>query len=768
MERPHSVVLSTPVWGAEYVRLFCDLVLNNLAAPGNIPALASQIPCTYHIYTNDAAVPLIKNSPAFRSLAERIEIMFHSTAQFADSAKYSLLTACYNDAVAIAAGNGSALIFLNGDMIYSNGTFEAVLRRMDEGKRCVEIEGFRTVKQAMERHLKERYPDIIDIPTRDLVKLSLDCIHPISRAHFWEAESDFGFIPFHTYWRAGNSGVIARASHIYPLYLYPRLWELICDNTIDWDLVDKAGLAREDIHIVEDSDEIFSSELSDESYIIAPTFPEGCSVKLMRSFIAQHCSEDHKWRLGRTIHFKIDDRNAVRWNWARFKSRCWYLAIARRSVLARVPLFLADALWWVRRTQAKVRAHVAAASSDRRQSFQRCSGRDPAPYFALASLAPEVLTPKMNAGFRTPFKRRWLASLDRAYESTFMNAVTPIPSSERVDICMGRDAYFGTGWRLAGNGDFHPYRDLGQDGSASIYAVVPGRRTYSVSVTFVRAQYELLTRISLSVNGSRLTRQFRELTSQLTINGVIPPSALPDAEARIKLSVSVSNPRRGSTDKISVGAIEIAPYPSLQASLLELHGRDSQLHAGFCRIPQFATIYEGMPPTAGTDENQSKAWLSRLDACVVAHGASLLDDATEGWTDLSGNVVGAGWGRAAIWGSQTYRWVCPENAATLLLRLTAGKSYRLKIYVYTAHPDGLRQLRASMNGEADLPQELTWETDRWSYSIVVDKKRIPESGIVALKLQAPSDSTDGGCTMAFSRLLIEEFSEERTLVNLAS
>ncbi|WP_316207636.1 MULTISPECIES: hypothetical protein [unclassified Bradyrhizobium] len=325
---PPHITLVTPVWGAEYIRLFCDVVCRSLLAPDNLPAISQRFCCTYHIYTDDEANSHFHSS-SFNRLRDLVDLRFHDLGSLTADNKYSTMGAAYNDAVNRASERQSGIIFLNADMIYSNGSFAHLSRLIDLGRRCIEIEGFRADKQAIENILTDRYEDLFTISSAPLVRLALKHIHPISACHLWEKGG--GFMPFHTYWTV-RTGLLARASHIYPLYLWPRSWNgLIAEKSIDWDLVDRAGLAEIEKYIVQDSQEIFSVELSDVNYWIPPAYPQGASIGVMRSFVAEHCGPENLQRLSRVIRLRTVPDDHLAWKWAEFKSWLWYKAVAENS-----------------------------------------------------------------------------------------------------------------------------------------------------------------------------------------------------------------------------------------------------------------------------------------------------------------------------------------------------------------------------------------------------------------------------------------------------
>ena len=49
---PRAVRLLLPVWGYRYVKQFLDCSLPTMLAPGNVPALAGMLPCTFVLLTS--------------------------------------------------------------------------------------------------------------------------------------------------------------------------------------------------------------------------------------------------------------------------------------------------------------------------------------------------------------------------------------------------------------------------------------------------------------------------------------------------------------------------------------------------------------------------------------------------------------------------------------------------------------------------------------------------------------------------------------------
>jgi hypothetical protein len=737
--QPQSVLLCTPVWGAEYVRVFCDLVLRTLLAPGNLPVLAKRMKCIFLVYTSRESESLLLSSSSFQKLSSLLELRLHFIEDLKGADKYGMLTACYNDAIRIGAERKQALIFLNADMIYSSGTFASIVKQIDAGKRCIEIDGFRTKKQGMEADLLREAGDIIDIPSSELVGLAVKHIHSISQSHFWETEADGGFIPFHTYWRAGKYGLVGKLSHLYPLYLYPRTWDgLNSAKTIDWDLIDRAGLTSDDIHLVLDSEELFVAELSDEDYVIAPTFPDGGTVRDMRGFIAQSCAPHHRDCLKYSSRLRVKPGGSLSWWWAELKALTWYKAVCDQSAVCSILLWLFRLPTEIRRRSTRfmkaVRLFTAisrnrAAVANDPKSLRFLLGRDPKPYLALMQMAPTGLRDQLSERrIPVPFGRDKLRSIDAQYERICLAEESPIPLAPENDFFLARDKFFGIGWRDPKN---FPALQVGNDGSASIFVRLPQRRAYRTVVSIAKIPFELGNDLRLYVNGELLSQQIVEMTDMWRVSGVIPPSTVGSHGGRIKFTVRLTDKRGRPCGDAFVYRIQIKPFPSVQESVLAQHGLSTQLYASFRDLSQeYSQIYNDCRPETEWDRDQALVWISALHE--VLSSKMLPGQAAQfnegGDIALSTQIFSCGWGNSGVWGSQSYRWLGGSGSSSLFFKVTPGSAYLAKVYVHTCPQDVLRFLRLSINNERMLNQGLGWDTDRYFLWIDIPASTTAQSG----------------------------------------
>ncbi|MCK9917962.1 hypothetical protein MXD81_53360, partial [Microbacteriaceae bacterium K1510] len=670
----------------------------------------------------------------------------------------------YNDAIKLSAERHSALVFLNADMIYSDGTFASIAKRASEGKRCVEIDGFRTKKQGMEAALRSAFRDIIAIQPSHLVQLSLEHIHSISLSHIWEAEGDGGFIPFHTYWRAGSHGLVGKLSHLYPLYLYPRNWNIGAARTIDWDLIERAGLHEDDIHIVTDSNELFVAELSDENYVIAPTFPEGGSIRGMRRFIADSCSPHHRACLDYSSRLKANSEGRLSWWWAEFKAFVWMRAVRDHSILCAIALRLFELPTRIWRLAERAFLYATAYSrvlrnreaiTKSRRMLAFITRSDPGPYLVMLNAAPSGLRPLLQKpGLPLPLNKAELTALNSFYERSCLENESPVPLTQSIDLMLARDAYYGTSWRLPRG---YPARQIGKDGYASAFFRLEPKRTYNVLVTVAKIPFELGNRLKVLINDEIVSRQRIECSDTWKVRAVIPPSSLERHSGRIKLTVSVDSTRERDFD-VFVSRIQITQLTSVKQSVLVQHGLCETLYSSF-KDSDYRQAYDNCPQSAEWDPAAAETWISGLHQVLSTKTLPLAALSQEPTSEilLGENILGYGWSPASMWGSQSFRYIS-ERTAAVFVRVCSGTACRLKAYLYSCPSDLLETLKLKVDGDLSLPQALEWETDR--YVLWVD---VPPSatkkGVIELTIVSTVNASD---CIAFSRIAIVKRDEMKT------
>jgi hypothetical protein len=128
------------------------------------------------------------------------------------------------------------------------------------------------------------------VPARDLVKLAMGHLHPLTEALFWDS-AHFGSGPSHLYWRVGDDGILARCFHLHPLMVNPLVRGLLPSSTIDADYTPLACPDPDTLYVVEDSDEIAGFEISGRSQF--GTFKPRKFSAADTAFYARYWTQSH-------------------------------------------------------------------------------------------------------------------------------------------------------------------------------------------------------------------------------------------------------------------------------------------------------------------------------------------------------------------------------------------------------------------------------------------------------------------------------------------
>ncbi len=250
----------TVVWGVEYRQLFVDVCVPNQLTPGNLGALPAG--SRYRVFTSAADVDSLRSSSVLRDANDviPIDIVIEPAAAAQAPDRFTRMTACHEVALRDAADAGAALIFLSPDIVMSEGTLGAVARRHASGSRAVVCAGLRLDRERFVTTLERRQGPHA-IPARELVSMALKELHPFTRLHMVDGTHG-PRRPVSAYWNVSGEGILARCFYMHPLMVDPVRRDVMPDGTIDQHFVVHACPAREQIHVVTDSDELAVFEMS--------------------------------------------------------------------------------------------------------------------------------------------------------------------------------------------------------------------------------------------------------------------------------------------------------------------------------------------------------------------------------------------------------------------------------------------------------------------------------------------------------------------------
>jgi len=266
IERPTRFICNTPVWGKTYTQLFLEVALPSLLAKGNLPALKTS--AVFQIYTTPKDAECIRMSDVYRELLALIPVEFHYIKESLDEPiPYQAMSHCHRLAIEAADKENAALIFLHPDCIMAEGSLAHAENCILEGKRVVAITGIRLALEKVIPLLAPHYNSQgrLRIMPKELVKLAINNLHPITAKQMWENRQHIGIVPYNLFWKVGEEGLLGRCFSLHPLMVFPRKKHMHFDHTIDQDYVKNACPDFNEHHIVADSEKIFMCELTPES-----------------------------------------------------------------------------------------------------------------------------------------------------------------------------------------------------------------------------------------------------------------------------------------------------------------------------------------------------------------------------------------------------------------------------------------------------------------------------------------------------------------------
>lgn len=279
--QPQEIWFITPVWGHKYWDFFTRYCLPSLLTYNNIGALRGP-KVRYVIMTLKEDLEAFKNNVCLNELFRQVNVAFiYITKEMLDqyqNKSYIVMSRCHSHALAEARNVDAGFFFLFPDTIISDGSIRYSMEMCAAGYRAVMVSGFRAIKEkicpALEAYRQSDRLGTLSMNPRDLARLAIDHMHPITLAHMQKGDRVrmFG----RHYWPLEDWGILERTYHPGPFFFWPTIKTDQIHSTLDHDLVKLGVPDKSKVHVVTDSDNLFVCEASDASYQVAtiPTKPQ--------------------------------------------------------------------------------------------------------------------------------------------------------------------------------------------------------------------------------------------------------------------------------------------------------------------------------------------------------------------------------------------------------------------------------------------------------------------------------------------------------------
>jgi len=265
-----EVRLLIPVWGRRYIRLFADLTLASVLAPGNMPALAELGNVEVFMLTASTDYGFFEEEPAFRALRRIVPVRFVPIDDLIVGNLYGVtLTLAYLRGVAELGERmvDTHFVFLNADLILAEGSLRSVGRRILRGDRVLLACSIRGTSEEIEpdlRALVDERDYTLTVPSRTLVGMAMQAMHPTQIAKIVNNDLCHSAYVNQFYWQVDANTLLSKHFLMFMLCLRPErvVTEVhsFCDYSFVPEMCPDAPMAA-----FEDSDEFFFLEMQERA-----------------------------------------------------------------------------------------------------------------------------------------------------------------------------------------------------------------------------------------------------------------------------------------------------------------------------------------------------------------------------------------------------------------------------------------------------------------------------------------------------------------------
>jgi hypothetical protein len=261
----------TYAWGERYVDTLLTLTLPALLAPGNLPYVASEVPCELVILTQRRFFSKFNHHPAIARVRNicpvrfiRLDDLIVSKDKYGMTLTYALHRA-FSDLGPAMTEHWQ--IFLNADFILADGSLRTVIGHLSRGQRIVASPSYCTIAEEVAPELRKHLDaatSTLSISHRELARLVLEHRHTVIRGKTVNQTSFHMRYADQFYWSVDDTTLIGYQMPVSIVGLQPERY--LPEPNSYWDF----GLIWEycpqaEVCVIGDSDEFVMLELRDKS-----------------------------------------------------------------------------------------------------------------------------------------------------------------------------------------------------------------------------------------------------------------------------------------------------------------------------------------------------------------------------------------------------------------------------------------------------------------------------------------------------------------------
>jgi len=275
LEIQTSVARSTrvicAVWGEKYLDRLLQFTLPAALAPGNYPYLAAHLDCELNIVTERRLFTVLEDSEVIKKFKQLGGVRFTPIDDLLTPASYGLTLT-----LALARGFEDLgrdmvhhnLLFLNADFILADGSYRALLKKLDDGERLIMAPSYCAISERVVPVLREYCSGgamSLAVNSRAMASLILKNLHSTVRGQIIDAPFHFDHVYIYQFYAQPDPHTLV--GHQMPIAIVAmRPTSYVPALTTFWDW----GAASEycpDVQpcVIGDSDEFLMLELREQA-----------------------------------------------------------------------------------------------------------------------------------------------------------------------------------------------------------------------------------------------------------------------------------------------------------------------------------------------------------------------------------------------------------------------------------------------------------------------------------------------------------------------
>jgi hypothetical protein len=255
-----------PVWGYSYIRQFLECGLPTLLSPGNIPAVAAELPTEFVLLTSTDDQAFLQSHPTFARLAATCTTTIRPIDHLITDGNYSTtITLAYTEEVRAAGPSmvDTCFFFLVSDYIVADGSLANALRRMLKGISAVVVGNFQAVREDALPWLQDQLTvnrHMLALPPRVLMRWALNHLHPATLANTVNLPFSHNSHTNRLFWRVDSSTILGRFYLMHMLCVRPEVTDFIIGASCDYSFIPEMCPSGK-VEAIADSDEYLVIEL---------------------------------------------------------------------------------------------------------------------------------------------------------------------------------------------------------------------------------------------------------------------------------------------------------------------------------------------------------------------------------------------------------------------------------------------------------------------------------------------------------------------------